>query len=118
MGQAEPVVQGAPVETVVVENGDGSELKTTVAGKRRPERQPPFSFITDPTINQVLLNINPDLFISKLFYFFFYSAFGSLFPLMAVYFKQLGMNPIQAGTWWQGDYLSLNYPLNVSFPFS
>ena len=62
------------------------------------ERQPPFSFITDPTINQFLTQINPDLFISKMFYFFFYSAFGSLFPLMAVYFKQLGMNPIQAGT--------------------
>lgn len=67
--------------------------------RRREQRQPPFSFITDPTINQFLMQINPDLFISKIFYFFFYSAFGSLFPLMAVYFKQLGMNPIQAGKW-------------------
>ena len=41
--------------------------------------------------------VNKELFISKIFYFFFFSAFGSLFPLMAVYFKQLGMNAIQAG---------------------
>lgn len=33
----------------------------------------------------------------KTFYFFFYSAFGSLFPLMGVYFKQMGMNPLQGG---------------------
>lgn len=85
--------------TTVIENGEETtELKTTLGtGKRHEERQPPFSFITDPTINSVLLNINPQLFVSKLFYLFFYSAFGSLFPLLAVYFKQLGMNPIQAG---------------------
>lgn len=33
----------------------------------------------------------------KGFYFFFYAAFGSLFPLMGVYFKQMGMNPGQCG---------------------
>ncbi|ALC41797.1 CG12858 [Drosophila busckii] len=33
----------------------------------------------------------------KCFYFFFYAAFGSLFPLMGVYFKQMGMNPGQCG---------------------
>ena len=31
------------------------------------------------------------LAVGKIFYFFFFSAFGSLFPLMGVYFKQLGM---------------------------
>ncbi|PAA75295.1 hypothetical protein BOX15_Mlig034114g2 [Macrostomum lignano] len=36
--------------------------------------------------------------IYKLFYFFFFAAFGSVYPLMAVYFKQLGMNAAQAGT--------------------
>lgn len=85
--------------TTIIENGEEvTELKTTLGtGKRHEERQPPFSFITDPTINSILLNINPQLFVSKIFYLFFYSAFGSLFPLLAVYFKQLGMNPIQAG---------------------
>ena len=37
------------------------------------------------------------LTVAKLFYFFFFSAFGSLFPLMGVYFKQLGMDAAQAG---------------------
>lgn len=78
----------------------GTGPGTTHSTRTRVEdRQPPFSFITDPTINSILMRVNPDLFVSKIFYFFFYSAFGSLFPLMAVYFKQLGMNPIQAGRW-------------------
>nr|XP_027194560.1 major facilitator superfamily domain-containing protein 6-like [Dermatophagoides pteronyssinus] len=86
-------------QTIISDNADGGGATVSVAASRRQgERLPPFSFITNPTINQILIQINPDLFISKLFYFFFYSAFGSLFPLMAVYFKQLGMNPIQAGT--------------------
>ncbi|XP_051998810.1 major facilitator superfamily domain-containing protein 6-B-like isoform X1 [Xyrauchen texanus] len=37
------------------------------------------------------------LLISKIFYFFFYSAYGSLHPLLAVYYKQLGMTPSQSG---------------------
>lgn len=41
--------------------------------------------------------VNYDLLISKIFYFFFFAAFGSLFPLISVYFKQLGMNATQAG---------------------
>ena len=45
-----------------------------------------------------LKDINYHLLISKTFYFFFYAAFGSLFPLIAVYFKQIGMNPSQSGT--------------------
>ena len=40
---------------------------------------------------------NRDLLICKGFYFFFFAAFGSLFPLMNVYFKQMGMNSVQAG---------------------
>lgn len=42
------------------------------------------------TVDQELLTV-------KTFYFFFYSAFGSLFPLMGVYFKQMGMNAAQCG---------------------
>lgn len=40
---------------------------------------------------------NQELLVVKLFYFFFYSAFGSLFPLMGVYFKQMAMDPGQCG---------------------
>ncbi|XP_066156362.1 major facilitator superfamily domain-containing protein 6 [Euwallacea fornicatus] len=41
--------------------------------------------------------LDQELLVVKSFYFFFYSAFGSLFPLMGVYFKQMGMNATQSG---------------------
>ena len=41
--------------------------------------------------------VQQGLALAKFFYFFFFAAFGSLFPLMAVYFKQLGMDPAQCG---------------------
>jgi hypothetical protein len=41
--------------------------------------------------------VNRELIIAKLFYLFFFSAFGSLLPLMAIYFKNMGMTPTQAG---------------------
>ncbi len=41
--------------------------------------------------------VQQGLALAKGFYFFFFAAFGSLFPLMAVYFKQLGMNAAQCG---------------------
>ncbi|KAK2160040.1 hypothetical protein LSH36_141g03028 [Paralvinella palmiformis] len=48
-------------------------------------------------LDSLFSNMNYDLLVSKTFYFFFFAAFGSLFPLIAVYFKQLGMNPTQTG---------------------
>jgi len=41
--------------------------------------------------------VDQELLMVKAFYFFFFSAFGSLFPLMGVYFKQMGINPGQCG---------------------
>lgn len=51
---------------------------------------------SESTIDK-MCQIDRDLLISKLFYFFFYGAFGSLFPLLSIYFKQLGMNATHAG---------------------
>ncbi|XP_064471593.1 major facilitator superfamily domain-containing protein 6-like [Ornithodoros turicata] len=48
-------------------------------------------------VDGFLTSINQDLLVAKTFYFFFFSAFGSLFPLLAVYFKQMGMNATQSG---------------------
>lgn len=41
--------------------------------------------------------LNKKLLVSKLFYFCYWGAVGSFFPLLGVYFKQLGMNPSQSG---------------------
>lgn len=41
--------------------------------------------------------VDQELLVVKSFYFFFYSAFGSLFPLMGVFFKQMGMDASQCG---------------------
>ncbi|XP_045468659.1 major facilitator superfamily domain-containing protein 6-A [Harmonia axyridis] len=41
--------------------------------------------------------VDQELLTIKSFYFFFFAAFGSLFPLMGVYFKQMGMNATQCG---------------------
>lgn len=40
---------------------------------------------------------NHEMAICKLFYLFFYSAFGSLFPLIGIYFKQQGMSATETG---------------------
>ncbi|XP_033098101.1 major facilitator superfamily domain-containing protein 6-like [Anneissia japonica] len=41
--------------------------------------------------------IDPDLLVCKVVYFLFYGAYGSLYPLLAVYFRQLGLLPWQIG---------------------
>jgi len=41
--------------------------------------------------------IKNELHVAKAFYFCFFGAFGSLFPLLAVYFKGLGMDAAQTG---------------------
>ncbi|KAK7478828.1 hypothetical protein BaRGS_00029927 [Batillaria attramentaria] len=48
-------------------------------------------------IDSLFTIVNKELLFCKLFYFFFFGAFGSLFPLLAIYFKQLGMNASQGG---------------------
>ncbi|KAG9349184.1 hypothetical protein JZ751_029508 [Albula glossodonta] len=48
-------------------------------------------------LERCCLRIDNHLLISKVFYFFFYAAYGSLHPLLAVYYKQLGMSPSQSG---------------------
>ncbi|CAL1534798.1 unnamed protein product [Lymnaea stagnalis] len=57
-------------------------------------KQSPFS---RDFIDSMFTVVNKDLLFCKLFYFFFFGAFGSLFPLLAIYFKQLGMNASQSG---------------------
>jgi hypothetical protein len=42
-------------------------------------------------------HVNRTLLFAKLFYFWYFAAFGSLFPLMSIYFKQMGMGPSYCG---------------------
>ena len=43
------------------------------------------------------LRINHDLLVYKAFYFFFLSGFGSIFPYLPVYFRQIGLPASQVG---------------------
>lgn len=58
------------------------------------QRRHPFS---RDFIDSMFTVVDKDLLFCKLFYFFFFGAFGSLFPLLAIYFKQLGMSAAQSG---------------------
>ncbi|KAG8040362.1 hypothetical protein G9C98_000933 [Cotesia typhae] len=73
LGEVDPSVYGAPKEATHKIRGKNDFLEYLFG-----------------TVDQELLTV-------KTFYFFFYSAFGSLFPLMGVYFKQMGMNAGQCG---------------------
>uniref|UniRef100_H3DIF6 Major facilitator superfamily domain containing 6a n=1 Tax=Tetraodon nigroviridis TaxID=99883 RepID=H3DIF6_TETNG len=46
---------------------------------------------------RMCLRVNTTLLVSKVFYFFFYAAYGSLHPLLAVYYKQLGLSASRSG---------------------
>ena len=50
------------------------------------------------TVERFVGAVNYNLLVAKSFYFFFFAAFGALWPLLGVYFKQLGMNPAEGGT--------------------
>lgn len=81
-----------------VRPGDPAPLPPPEPGDPDPETPPsPFSERQLGCCERVFLRINRDLLVSKVFYFFFYAAYGSLHPLLAVFYKQLGMNPFQSG---------------------
>lgn len=48
-------------------------------------------------ILQKIRNIDKSFIVSKLFYFFFYTALGALFPFFSLYYKQLWLSPSQIG---------------------
>ncbi|CAF3553584.1 unnamed protein product [Adineta steineri] len=48
-------------------------------------------------IDSLPANVNRTLIYAKLFYFWYFAAFGSLFPLLSIYFKQMGMGPSYCG---------------------
>lgn len=61
-------------------------------------QKPPKIFQRAPNlIDSLPANVNRTLFFAKLFYFWYFAAFGSLFPLLSIYFKQMGMGPSYCG---------------------
>ncbi|KAJ8384098.1 hypothetical protein AAFF_G00208890 [Aldrovandia affinis] len=48
-------------------------------------------------LERCCVRVDSHLLVSKVFYFFFYAAYGSLHPLLAVYYKQLGMSASHSG---------------------
>ncbi|XP_058237490.1 major facilitator superfamily domain-containing protein 6-A isoform X3 [Hemibagrus wyckioides] len=81
-----------------VRQGDPTTLPPPEPGEPDPEKPPiPFSEHQLGCCEGMVLRINRYLLVSKVFYFFFYAAYGSLHPLLAVFYKQLGMNPFQSG---------------------
>ncbi len=79
----------------------GQVTNTTPSGQTAPPA-PSDTLPSQPSQNmdcteRCCVRIDKHLLISKIFYFFFYSAYGSLHPLLAVYYKQLGMTPSQSG---------------------
>lgn len=75
-----------PLHTYAGEFTDIDAAGDEAAGKRHKRTVTLFGSLHDR-----------DLLVSKLFYFCFFSAFGALFPLLSIYFKQLGMSATQAG---------------------
>ncbi|XP_030643488.1 major facilitator superfamily domain-containing protein 6-B [Chanos chanos] len=79
----------------------GQTTDTTQSGEMPPPA--PTDATTSPStesmdcMERTCVRIDNHLLISKIFYFFFYSAYGSLHPLLALYYKQLGMSPSQSG---------------------
>ncbi|CAF3571774.1 unnamed protein product [Rotaria socialis] len=48
-------------------------------------------------LNSLPASVDRTLLYAKLFYFWYFAAFGSLFPLLSIYFKQMGMGPSYCG---------------------
>ncbi|XP_063788808.1 major facilitator superfamily domain-containing protein 6 isoform X2 [Pseudophryne corroboree] len=85
---------------VLADPFNGVTTESNQAGRGEPPGAADALSTTDEDtdwLEKHCVKINNDLLISKVFYFFFYSAYGSLYPLLPVYYKQLGMSPTQSG---------------------
>lgn len=89
--QKRKYVLAEPFNTLSMAQQEG--VSTPAPPEPLPAPQP------DPVdcCERMCLRINSHLLISKVFYFFFYAAYGSLHPLLAVYYKQLGMSASRSG---------------------
>lgn len=95
--QKRKYVLAEPFNTLsMVQQAGDSEVPAPTADVL-PEQPPAAKPDSIDCCERMCLRINSHLLISKVFYFFFYAAYGSLHPLLAVYYKQLGMSASRSG---------------------
>ncbi|XP_028847660.1 major facilitator superfamily domain-containing protein 6-B isoform X3 [Denticeps clupeoides] len=95
--QKKKYVLSEPFNTLSTEQPDFGSLSGETASGAPPDQSASPSTQSLDCVERGCVRINDHLLISKLFYFFFYAAYGSLHPLLAIYYKQLGLSPSQSG---------------------
>ncbi|KAF6776591.1 hypothetical protein AHF37_04045 [Paragonimus kellicotti] len=73
-----------PIDTAAPNDEDVQRRSSVFGGKRS-------------LADWIKIHFDRSVLVFQLFYFFFYAAFGSLFPLISIYFKQLGLSAVQCG---------------------
>uniref|UniRef100_UPI0037E7B80F major facilitator superfamily domain-containing protein 6-A-like n=1 Tax=Semicossyphus pulcher TaxID=241346 RepID=UPI0037E7B80F len=90
-------VLAEPFNTLSLQPHAGDAVAPVPTADTPPEQPPSSNPGSIDCCERMCLRINSHLLVSKVFYFFFYAAYGSLHPLLAVYYKQLGMSPSRSG---------------------
>ncbi|XP_070786610.1 major facilitator superfamily domain-containing protein 6-A-like [Enoplosus armatus] len=95
--QKRKYVLAEPFNTLTMERQGVASATPAPALDTPPEQPPVLKPDSIDCCKRMCLRINNHLLVSKVFYFFFYAAYGSLHPLLAVYYKQLGMSASRSG---------------------
>lgn len=78
----EPIGSDSPIENGANVDGEGDDASQQSKWRKAFQK---------------LRQVNKSFFVSKAFYFFFYTALGSLFPFFSLFYKQLWLTPGQIG---------------------
>ncbi|KAA0715527.1 Major facilitator superfamily domain-containing protein 6-B [Triplophysa tibetana] len=95
--QKRKYVLSEPFNTLSLGQVANTSPSTQVPPPAPTDTLPPQPSQNMDCMERCCVRIDNHLLISKIFYFFFYAAYGSLHPLLALYYKQLGMTPTQSG---------------------
>ncbi|XP_072232165.1 major facilitator superfamily domain-containing protein 6-like isoform X2 [Leuresthes tenuis] len=95
--QKRKYVLAEPFNTLSMAHQAGVSAPPAPQSDPPPEQPAPPQPGSIDCCERLCLRINSRLLISKVFYFFFYAAYGSLHPLLAVFYKQLGMSASRSG---------------------
>ena len=78
----EPIGSDSPIENGENVDGEGDDASQQSKWRKAIQK---------------LRQVDKSFFVSKAFYFFFYTALGSLFPFFSLFYKQLWLTPGQIG---------------------